>query len=88
MGATVALDSERQDRMTYEEVGQRAGLNERTLALYVSYMKSRWPNDEDVKCRVGYADEWAYRFKVGIARTCSDAEGKRVLDALEKGRLP
>ena len=66
---------------TYEEVADKAGLVGRTKERYVKYMRTRWGDkkEENVKCRVGYAEEWAYRFKTGYEFTCSDSTGQAVL---------
>ena len=70
---------------TYEEVGQSAELNPNTLIRYVTYMRLRWgePKDEEVKCQVGYAQEWANRFKMGMEYQASDMYGKKVLEEMD-----
>jgi hypothetical protein len=49
-------------------------------------MKARWgnPQDENIKCRVGYAGEWAKRFKAHVEYGASDSTGQAVLRLMEK----
>ena len=66
---------------TYKEVAEHIGLTGDVKERYLKYMKARWgePEDESIKCRVGYAEEWALRFKDGDEFNCSDAEGQQIL---------
>ena len=50
---------------TYEDVAKECGLSVSQSKKYVTYMKVRWQDSEDTKCKVGYAKEWAVRFKMG-----------------------
>jgi hypothetical protein len=70
---------------TYESVAKEYDLNERTTKRFVEYMRRRWgiPEDERVKCLVGYAGEWARRFKAGIEYGASDEIGQSVLLAID-----
>ncbi len=63
----------------YEEVAQKAKLDELTTKRYISYMRTRWAKSEKEKCLVGYAGEWALRFKDGREYTASDSEGQSIL---------
>lgn len=76
------------DEYTYEAVGEDAGLFGDTFQRFVAYMETRWPDDEEVKCRVGYAREWAERFKAGVEYAASDREGQRVLKGRPLGEEP
>ena len=73
-------------QMTYEEIAEQVGLERRTLGRYLEYMKSRWADSEEIKCRVGYAREWALRFKNGIEYSASDSHGRRVLFEIDGGK--
>ena len=66
---------------TYEEVAKTVGLGESASRRYVNYMRKRWASEEDVHCAVGYAQEWAERFKVGIEYAASDSIGQAILRA-------
>lgn len=71
-------------KQTYLKVGRDAGLDGNRLVLFVAYMKARWTDTEESKCRHGYAGEWAGRFQKGIEFSASDLEGQRLLDKLYK----
>jgi len=64
---------------TFEMVAQEAGLDEGTARRYVAYMRARLADEESVQCRVGYAQEWAHRFKAGVEWNASDSDGQAVL---------
>lgn len=66
---------------TYEEIGKANELEGEVLRRYVAYMRTRWgnPDDERIKCLVGYASEWAERFRVGIKYSASDMIGQAIL---------
>ena len=64
---------------TYEEVAKAAGLDQNTTRRFLAYMKTRWSKSEREKCIVGYAAEWADRFKSGREYAASDTFGQRVL---------
>ena len=68
---------------TYEEVGRKAGLNERDRKRYVSYMTQRWPETEEQKSSDGYAMQWANRFKDGMEWAYSDICGRDVLKKID-----
>ena len=68
---------------TYTAIGKRHGLTGTKLHRYVSYMNKRWADSEDVKCRVGYAGEWAERFKRGIEYSSSDPAGQAILREMD-----
>ena len=72
--------------MTYDEVAKQHELNEETSLRFVKYMRTRWgdPIDEDLRCKVTCAGEWAERFKEGIEYICSDREGNGVLYEIDK----
>lgn len=67
----------------YEEVADKAELDQHTKARYVKYMRIRWPNKEKIHCRVGYAMEWAMRFKHGIEFEASDWQGQSILPGIK-----
>lgn len=75
---------------TYEEVAKKwlSDLPE-TTKRYIAYMRKRWgsPKDEAVKCQVGYAQEWAERFRMGIEYEMSDNEGKKVLEGIDHSTI-
>lgn len=68
---------------TYEEVAEKAGLTKETKKRYVAYMRTRWASSENEKCLVGYAGEWALRFKDNREFECSDSIGQTVLQQLK-----
>jgi len=72
---------------TYREVAEHYGLRGVVVDRYVAYMQKRWgdPKDEEIKCQVGYAQEWAERFKTGIEMASSDSYGKRILSEIDAG---
>jgi hypothetical protein len=67
---------------TYEDVARRARLQPIVGALYLHYMKVRWEETEEQKCRDGYAMEWAIRFKEGREFYASDSVGQMVLQSM------
>ena len=74
------------DLMTYEAIAKAHALDELTTKRFLRYMKARWgnPQDENIKCRVGYAGEWAKRFKAHVEYGASDSTGQAVLRLMEK----
>ena len=66
---------------TYEEVAEHHKLDPGSKKRFIAYMRMRWgdPEDENIKCQVGYASEWAERFKSGVEYLASDNEGKAIL---------
>jgi len=70
---------------TYNEVAEEIKLQEPTKTRFIAYMRLRWgdPRDEDIKCRVGYAQEWALRFKDGLEYQYSDLEGQQILKQID-----
>ena len=72
---------------TYEEVAKKwlSDLPE-TTKRYIAYMRKRWgdPKDEAIKCQVGYAEEWAQRFRMSVEYEMSDSEGQLVLTEIDK----
>ena len=73
---------------TYYEVADQHKLDETTKKRFLAYMRIRWgdPEDEAIKCQVGYASEWAERFKSGSEFLCSDNEGQRVLREIDRAK--
>ena len=71
---------------TYEEIADKVGLTGQLKERYLKYMRTRWgnPEDEKIKCQVGYATEWANRFKVGWEYEASDKKGKALLREIDK----
>ena len=69
---------------SYQEVARECELEEATALRYVRYMRARWgsPEDENIKCMVGYAREWAMRFKSGIEFQTSDSVGQSILKSM------
>jgi len=69
---------------TYNEIAEANNIPEPMRTRYITYMRLRWgnPQDEEVKCLVGYAQEWAKRFLAGIEYEASDEEGKRILEEI------
>jgi len=72
--------------MTYEEVANIAGLDRETKNRYVEYMRKRWNDTEEQKCRDGYAGQWAQRFKLKYEYQASDPNGQSVLKEIDKNR--
>lgn len=70
---------------TYEAIAAAHGLEGRIFNRYIAYMRRRWGDTEDerVKCLVGYAGEWAERFKGGREYAASDFEGQHILKEIE-----
>ena len=70
---------------TYEEVAQKHDLPLDTAKRFVLYMRKRWgeKEDESLKCMVGYASEWAERFKYGREYFASDSTGQAVLQEID-----
>lgn len=82
------MKEEKKTYSSYEEVGQDVGLDNQTLRRYVFYMRERWASEETLHCAVGYAKEWAERFKSKSEYTASDMGGIKLLreiDAQVKG---
>ena len=75
---------------TYEEIGDKILKDlPKTRLLFIAYMRKRWddPKDEAIKCQVGYAREWAQRFRMGVEYEMSDSEGQKVLEEIDTGGL-
>jgi len=72
---------------TYNEIAYANKMTEPTKTRFITYMRMRWgdPKDEEIKCRVGYAQEWAERFLAGIEMSASDNYGKSVLSNIDAG---
>ena len=68
--------------LCYYDIGKKEGLKGFRLEHYVVYMKTRWPDDEDLKCKNGYAQEWADRFVYGLEWTASDSHGRLILQQI------
>jgi hypothetical protein len=70
---------------SYQEVAREHSLDKMTTIRYLKYMRARWGNveDEDIKCQVGYAGEWAERFQSGIEFQASDSIGQAILRELK-----
>ena len=65
---------------TYEEVAEHHKLDPSTAKRFICYMRLRgWASEETTQCHVGYAGEWAERFKAGIEVEASDHQGRAVL---------
>ena len=64
---------------TYRIVAIENQLDQGTANRFVSYMEARWPEEEARHCAVGYADEWAMRFKGGREYAASDLGGQQLL---------
>lgn len=77
--------SQYQVGQTFKEVGNKAGLDDKTLGRYVVYMETRWLDQETTQCAVGYAGEWAERFKKGIEYGASDTLGQLLLKSMKYG---
>lgn len=69
---------------TYKEIAEKAELSETASTRYIKYMMTRWADSESVKCQVGYAMEWALRFKSGTEWDYSDSIGQAVLEQLDR----
>ena len=67
----------------FTEIAQKADLDEKTSKRYIEYMLRRWSGSEYEKCKVGYAGEWAFRFKHGEEYAYSDLNGQAILRKLE-----
>lgn len=68
---------------TYEEIANKIGLASTIKLKYVTYMRIRWSDEEEIQCLTGYAEEWAYRFLDGREYQCSDTKGKEILIRLD-----
>jgi hypothetical protein len=70
---------------TYDEIANAAGLSPQTAQRFVRYMRTRWADEEATHCHphVGYAREWAERFRYGMEYTASDDLGQRVLRQMD-----
>lgn len=65
---------------TFNEVADYNKLDSVTKNRYVDYMKTRWLESEEQKCKDGYATEWALRFKNKIEYQKSDELGIYILN--------
>ena len=63
----------------YPDIADEVGLLGYTFERYVEYMTSRWPDEEDLNCKCGYAAKWADRFRCGSEYISSDIEGRCLL---------
>ena len=71
---------------SYEEVAKEMSLESNRAALFIVYMRTRWADEETIHCKVGYAKEWAERFKRGIEYGASDYIGQSLLRELRPGK--
>lgn len=69
---------------TYEEVAKGCGLDAATAARFCHYMRTRWAVEESTQCQVGYAQEWANRFKNKVEFAASDSEGQEILRSMNE----
>ena len=67
---------------TYEELANRQLLEEPIRTRFILYMTIRWPKEEELNCRCGYALEWVERFTSGREYEASNSFGRSVLDKL------
>ena len=68
--------------MDYTNIATKHKLAGATSTLFVKYMDIRWPlsnNDFDRTGQLGYANEWAKRFKNGTEWAHSDTIGQEIL---------
>jgi len=75
---------ENKEPVTYLAVGETMGLKGIRLLRYLEYMKTRWPDTEELKCQTGYAWEWAGRFADQVEYECSDEGGKHILRKIDE----
>lgn len=68
---------------TYQEVAIKNKLDTRTAERFVYYMKHRWQETETQKCRDGYAEQWAQRFKNKCEMSYSDSVGQAILKQMQ-----
>jgi hypothetical protein len=71
------------DISNYYKIAYSVGLNQDDAFRYVSFMIERFPEEKDV----GYATEWAKRFKRGVEYNVADSESKRILEKVDKDIL-
>lgn len=69
--------------MRYEDVADNVGLDASTRGRYIRYMRIRWVDTEELRCRNGYAAEWAWRFKDKGEYGMSDSVGLVVLKEID-----
>ena len=63
--------------------GERAGLKEKALTVFVLFFSRRFPNESN---RItSYVDEWAGRFKSEHPELCMDDESKSIYIAILRG---
>ena len=63
---------------TYKEIAREAGLSESKSMVFCYFMKARF-EDEEGKCRTGYAQEWAERFVSGREMEYADSWSRSVI---------
>lgn len=70
--------------MIYEDIADEEMMEGLLRELFIDYMTTRWPDPEeqDIKCRTGYATAWAQRFQKGTEWIYSDLKGRRILAEL------
>ena len=75
--------------MDYEDMGRSVGLDEATLARYVTFMR-RWDDPcgivEFLFCEDDWARDWAMRFKVGAETGDVLQEGINLQDVVARAR--
>lgn len=72
------------DATTYEEIAEQGGLRGRQRDRFLFYMKFRFSDHEEQKCRDGYAMEWCQRFFQQREYAASDHIGQRLLDHMDE----
>jgi len=70
---------------TYKEIADRNKMPQEMKERFVTYMKMRWSDEEEIQCQTGYAQEWAERFLNHVEYGCSDGVGRGILVEMDSG---
>jgi hypothetical protein len=78
-GDTVIFTRKPLREFDYRKIAKSVGLNAEDTIRYTLFMTERFPEEKDV----GYATEWAERFKRGVEYNAADSESKRILENMD-----
>jgi alkylated DNA nucleotide flippase Atl1 len=68
---------------TYEQVANMVGLDDITKQRFIAFMLARFPNQQDLGCYTGYAQEWAETFKSKDEYNRADEHSRYVLETID-----
>ena len=67
----------------YDEIAKEMMLEAAVAKKFCTFMRKRFPGEEQTHCLTGYAKEWAGRFKRNDVRAAADSRSQEVLNEIE-----